>query len=366
MQMVRAAVMEKPGQQVVIKDFPKPKLEPGSILLKTLLSEVCGTDVHLFHGRLAEVPYPIIPGHINVGEIAAIAGEVKDVTGKPFTKGDIVTFLDVHNTCNECWFCLVAKASTRCPQRKVYGITYSATEGLLGGWSEYIYLKPGTKVVRLPVGVAPQKFIGGGCGLPTAFHAVQRANITLGDTVVVQGSGPVGLNACILARLAGALKVILVGGPALRLALGTDLGVDHVINIEDTDPKQRLEQVLALTEGRGADVVIEATGVPQALNEGMSFTRDSGTYVVVGQYTDNGNLVLNPHLDINKKHLDIRGTWGIDFSHFYRSIQVMGRYAGQYPWERFISREYSLSQVNQALQDVEAQRVIKAVINPWR
>jgi len=194
---------------------------------------------------------------------------------------------------------------------------------------------------------------------------VERAGIFIGDSVVVQGSGPVGLSASILARLAGALQVILVGGPRHRLELGLAMGADAVINIDDTTPQERLERILALTGGRGADVTIEATGVPAALKEGMAFTRDNGTYVVVGQYTDNGTLEVNPHWEINKKHLDIRGTWGIDFSHFYRSIQVLEHYGSQYPWERFISREYSLAEVNQAIQDVEAQRVIKAVINPW-
>ncbi|HHW54513.1 MAG: zinc-binding dehydrogenase [bacterium] len=363
--MIRAAVLEKPLEPLQVKGFPEPKMEPGSILLKTVLSEVCGTDVHLFHGRLGECPYPIIPGHINVGIIEHIEGEVRDIDGVPFRTGELVTFLDVHNTCNNCWFCLVAKATTRCPHRKVYGITYSAAEGLLGGWSQYIYLKPGTKIVRLPAGVSPERFIGGGCGLPTAFHAVERAGIFIGDSVVVQGSGPVGLSASILARLAGALQVILVGGPRHRLELGLAMGADAVINIDDTTPQERLERILALTGGRGADVTIEATGVPAALKEGMAFTRDNGTYVVVGQYTDNGTLEVNPHWEINKKHLDIRGTWGIDFSHFYRSIQVLEHYGSQYPWERFISREYSLAEVNQAIQDVEAQRVIKAVINPW-
>ena len=106
--------------------------------MRTLYSEVCGTDVHLQHGRLSGAPYPLIPGHINVGVLETINGEVTDALGEPVNEGDLVTFLDVHETCNHCWYCLVAKASTRCPNRKVYGITYGADEGLLGGWSELV------------------------------------------------------------------------------------------------------------------------------------------------------------------------------------------------------------------------------------
>ena len=115
-----------------------------------------------------------------------------------------MTFYDVFGICGSCWHCLVAKAGTRCPHRRVYGITTTADEGLLGGWAERIELKPGVRILPLPEGLTVEDFMGGGCGLPTGFHAVERAGIALGDTVVVQGSGPVGLNAAIFAQLAGA------------------------------------------------------------------------------------------------------------------------------------------------------------------
>lgn len=364
--MIRAAILEKPLTPIKIQVLPEPDLEPGAALLTTIYSEVCGTDVHLYHGRLAGVPYPIIPGHINVGRVEKMNGIVKDADGQPLQLGDVVTFLDVHETCHDCWFCLVAKASTRCPSRKVYGITYGLQDGILGGWSEKIYLKPGVKVVKLPTTVKPEAFIGAGCGLPTAYHAIEQAAIKLGDTVVVQGSGPVGLNSAILAQLVGAVKVIVVGGPSHRLELAKQFGVDAVINIDDTTPEERVAAIKEMTAGRGADVVIEATGFPAAVKEGMAMARDAGTYVVVGQYTNNGDISMNPHLDINKKHLTIKGTWGIDLSHFYRSIQVMAKHHDRFAWENFVSGRYGLHEVNQAIDDVEHHRVMKAVIDPYK
>ena len=362
--MVRAAVMREPNVPLEIQDFPEPDLQPGAILLETLFSEVCGTDVHLHHGQLAGVPYPIIPGHINVGRIQRTGGAIRDVEGDVLMPGDVVTFMDVHETCNACWFCLVAKATTRCPHRKVYGITYSARDGLLGGWSEAIYLKPGVKVVKLPASIPPERFIGGGCGLPTAVHATQQAAIQLGDSVVVQGSGPVGLSAAILAQLSGACQVIVVGAPQLRLDMALEMGADAVINIEEHSPEDRTVLIKEMTGGRGADITIEASGNPQAIAEGMRMTRDNGRYVVVGQYTDAGEVKINPHWDINRKQLDIRGTWGIDFGHFYRAVKVMAKHGARYPWEKLISQSYSLDQVNQALADVASLKVIKAVIKP--
>jgi threonine dehydrogenase-like Zn-dependent dehydrogenase len=362
--MVKAAVMLGPHQPMQVREFREPALEQGGILLRTLYSEVCGTDVHLHQGHLTGVPYPIIPGHVNVGEIAEIRGDVVDAEGAPLRIGQVVTFLDVHETCGQCWFCTVAKASTRCPHRRVYGITYSAHEGLLGGWAEMIYLKPGVKVLPLPPNLPPERFIGAGCGLPTAVHAIERAEIMLGDTVVVQGSGPVGLSVAMLAQLRGAGKVIVIGGPALRLTEAARIGADLTIDIETHAPAQRLAQVRETTGGRGADVTIEASGNPQAVVEGFALTRDAGRYVIVGQYTDVGSIQVNPHVDINRKHLEVRGTWGADFSHLWRGVQVMAKYGDRFQCERFISRSYSLDETNEALDDVAHYRTVKALIDP--
>lgn len=362
--MPRAAVMPAPSLPVEVREFPLPALEEGAILLRTIFSEVCGTDVHLHHGRLGGVPYPLIPGHVNVGEILEIKGKVADLDGNPLRVGRVTTFLDVHETCGHCWFCTVAKASTRCPQRRVYGVTYSASEGLLGGWSEMIYLKPGVKVLPLPESVPPERFIGAGCGLPTAMHAIERAEIMLGDTVVIQGSGPVGLSAAILAQLSGATLVVVIGGPAGRLREAKRIGASVIIDIAEMPPHERRARVLDLTNGRGADVTIEATGVPQAVEEGFGLIRDAGRYVIVGQYTDVGDIRMNPHLDINRKHLDVRGSWGSDFSHFWRGMRVLAKHGEHYQWERFITRRYALNQANEALDDVEHYRTVKALIDP--
>jgi len=364
MSKIKAAVMEKVNGEIKIeiKEFSEPVLEEGAVLLKTMYSEICGTDVHLSHGQLAEVPYPLIPGHINVGVIEKMNGNICDIEGNAFKVGDMVTFLDVHETCNQCWYCLVAKATTRCPKRKVYGITYSAKDGLLGGWSQKIYLKPGVKIIKLPSNLPPIDFIAGGCGAPTALHAVERATIKLDNTVVVQGSGPVGLYAAVFSMLSGAGQVIVVDPSSNRLEMAKQIGVDYTIDASTGE--DRVAQVRQLTNGRGADVTIEASGNPKAVSEGMNMTRDNGTYVVVGQYTDAGDVSINPHWQINKKHLDIRGTWGIDYSHLYKTVRLMAKQQERFGWHRLVSKIYSLDEVEMALNDVERLQVIKAVIAP--
>ena len=360
---VRAAVMPGPNRPIELRTFARPRPEPGGAVLETVASEVCGTDVHLHHGRLSGVPYPIIPGHVACGRLVESNGALRDVEGGEIPAGALVTFYDVFGVCGACWHCLVAKAGTRCPHRRVYGITTSADEGLLGGWAEAIEIRPGVRVVPLPEGLDVLDFLGGGCGLPTAFHAVERAGIRLADTVVVQGSGPVGLNAAIFAQLAGAARVLVIGAPAERLAAARRLGAEDVCDITATpDPAARVRWVRDRTSGRGADVVIEASGNPAALPEGLEMLRDAGRYVVVGQYTDAGDVALNPHRHINRRHAEILGCWGYEFTHLHRALAMMAKHRDRFRWRELVTREYGLEEAGRALEDMAGLRVVKAIV----
>jgi threonine dehydrogenase-like Zn-dependent dehydrogenase len=361
---VEAVVMTGPGQPLERRKFAAPRARPGGAILEMVATEVCGTDVHLHHGRLSGVPYPIIPGHVNCGRVLETGGPLSDVEGRAISPGALVTFFDVFGTCGSCWHCLVAKAATRCPHRRVYGITTSAADGLLGGWAEQIEILPGVKVLPLPDLIGAEDFMGGGCGLPTGFHAVERAGIALGDTVVVQGSGPVGLNAAIFAQLAGALSVFVVGAPSARLDAARKLGAEDVLDITSAAREDRVRWVRDRTSGRGADVVIEASGNPAAVPEGLEMLRDAGRYVVVGQYTDAGDATLNPHRHINRRHATILGCWGYEFTHLHRALQLMARHNARFRWRDLITREYKLSEAGQALADMERLAVVKAVIRP--
>ena len=360
---IRAAVLPAAGTAVELREFPEPALEPGAALLAVELSEVCGTDVHLRDGRLAGVPYPLIPGHVAVGRLAKIRGAIQDVEGRRLAEGDRVTFLDVHRTCHACWFCLVAKASTRCPERKVYGITYGTADGLAGGWAEAMVLKPGTRVIPL-AGIDPAAFMAGGCALPTAIHALERGGVALGDTVLVLGSGPVGLAAAILARMQGAARVLVIGAPEARLAAARAAAGAATLSIETHDERARLAWVRDETGGRGADLTLEATGSPVAVVEAMRFTRDAGRVVIAGQYTDRGEATFNPHLDLNRKHLDLRGCWGSDYSHFHRAAELMRDPERARPFAGIPLSRYPLARAGEALADVAACRVVKALIDP--
>jgi L-iditol 2-dehydrogenase len=220
------------------------------------------------------------------------------------------------------------------------------------------------RVLKLPDGVSADEVIGGGCGLFTGFAVVERSGLAMGDTVVVQGSGPVGLSAAAFAMLRGAGTVVVIGAPRSRLELAVQLGADVVLSLEQETIEARAAVIGDLTGGRGADVVIEASGNPQAVAEGLDLLRDGGTCVIGGHYTDAGPITINPHVHVNRKHADIRGQWGTEFRHVVRALRLLARHRQRLPFDRVIGGRYGLEQADQALDDVASMRVTKAIIDP--
>jgi L-iditol 2-dehydrogenase len=208
--------------------------------------------------------------------------------------------------------------------------------------------------------------MGGGCGLITAVHAIDRAALRLADRVVVQGTGAVGLSIIALARLSGASTIVALGAPADRLALAKQMGADLTIDITATSPEERLALVMDETGGRGPDIGIEASGSPHAVEEGLSLVRDGGRYVIAGHYTNAGASLINVHEQINRKHLEIRGCWGSEAGHFLRALTVLERYAGGIPFRAIGAKTYALDELNEALADAEAMRLPKALVDPRR
>ncbi len=355
--------MPAPDQPIELRDIADPIVEPGGVLLEIVASEVCGTDVHLHHGHLAGVPYPLIPGHVSVGRVLEAPSVGADALGNPLAAGDLVTFYDVHGTCGVCHACAVARTPNRCPHRRVYGITMGANEGPFGGWAERIYLKPGTQVVRIMEPLTAEDVIAGGCGLFTGFAAVERSGLAAGASVVVQGAGPVGLCAAAIARLRGADLVVVIGDPPSRLMQAKALGADMTLSIGRTNEADRIAALKAHTGGRGADVVIEVTGNPRAIPEGLELMRDAGTYVIAGHYTDAGPVPINPHV-INRKHATVLGQWGTSFHHVTGALALLARNRERLNLPRLIGGRYSLERAGEALADVAELRVTKALIEP--
>jgi threonine dehydrogenase-like Zn-dependent dehydrogenase len=361
----RAAVLVAFNQPLEVREYPLSlALGPGEALVRVEMAGICGTDVHLWKGELA-VPVPLIMGHESVGRIEALGeGLSRDWRGQPLAIGDRVTWAS-SIVCGECFYCRVKRQPTRCVSRKAYGISYCADEPphLGGGHAEYIHLRAGTAIFRLPETLPTEAVVGAGCALATAIHGAERCPIQWTDTVVVQGTGPVGLAAIAVARQAGARRIVALGGPPHRLELALHFGADVALDIAAVSPEERRRRVLEETGGYGADVVIECAGVPEAVVEGPELCSDGGRYLVLGQYANAGNIWFNPHM-ITRKQLEIRGSWGFEPRHVDRALSVLelGRWKELFAGE--ITHRYGLSEAAEALETVREWRAGKTVLVP--
>ncbi|MER5554701.1 zinc-binding dehydrogenase [Streptomyces sp. NPDC002793] len=359
----RAVVLERFGAPLAIREFPLPAAPPGGMIVASSHGGVCGTDLHLQQGHL-DVPVPLVLGHEGLGTVHELAeGVDRDTHGAPLAVGDRVMWAS-SIACGVCVPCSVHLEPTLCERRRTYGVNRSVTEDapLAGSWAEHIELMPGTTVIRLPDGIEPLTAMSLACAGPTMAHAFERRPVRLGETVLVQGSGPVGLAAAAMAQLAGARRVIVAGGPAERLGLAADLGIgtDHVDVVGAADQESALAEVLALTGGRGADLVIECTGVPTAVGQGLRLARRGGSYLVVGQYTDSGDALINPHQIVHRQ-LDVVGSWAFTGAHLARYMSLLPELAARFDLVRLVTT-YALEDSASALHDVTNGKALKAVL----
>jgi threonine dehydrogenase-like Zn-dependent dehydrogenase len=352
-------------QPLELWEYAVPEeIEPKAALVKIEMAGICGTDVHLWKGQLP-IPRPIILGHETIGVIEKLGEDFEtDWTGAPLAEGDRITW-SAGRLCGACHHCTVLRQPTRCQNRSAYGISFSSDDAphFSGGYAEYIYLRPGSAVFKLR-DVSAEAVIGAGCALVTAIHGLERMKISWGESVVIQGSGPVGLAALAVAKSSGASLIIVIGGPAQRLEMAQIFGADHTINIEElTEPAERLAHVKQLTGGYGADAVIECVGAPSVVTEGFEMCRDGGKYLVLGHYGDAGAALINPHV-ITRKQLTVYGSWASEPRHMAMAIEFLRKQGEPFPFDQLITHRFPLEQAFEALQMTEKWASGKSVIVP--
>jgi len=360
----KAAVLVEYGKPLQIREYSIPEVEPRGILVKVEMAGICGTDIHQWHGRHGiKAPLPHIPGHETLGRIVKLGkGRNQDAAGEPLNIGDRIMW--AHVECGECYWCKIARQPTLCAKRTYYAFRCSDNyPHLMGGFAEYEYVIPPTEVVKVPEELTEEEAIGAGCAFRTAVAAYERlGGVGIQDDVLIQGAGPIGLYSLLLAIESGAKKTIVVGAPKARLDLARKWGADHVINIDEiSDPSQRKDQILDLTNGRGPDIVIEGSGVPTAFNEGLEMIRKGGRYLVIGQ-TSEVTTSITPSVVVFKG-LDIIGICSATIVHYYKALQFIKNKRSKYSFADIVTNKYSLEQVNEALAAMEAGKEIKPVID---
>lgn len=381
MTSAKAAMLVGP-RRYELGEFPVPEPEPGAVLVRNELSGICGTDKHTFEGyvsqytgaaRPSSTPFPIIQGHENVGTVAAVGGRVLDFDGEALAVGDRVV-VSPNLVCGTCFSCTHDLPYTLCENIRDYGNTISAAEPphLFGGWAQYLYALPGSRIFRVPddlpseVAVLTEVFaVTIGLDRAKQFGAYPSEGFQMDDTVVVFGTGPLGLCHVAKARMLGAGTIIAVDLAAHRLGFARRLGADVAVNRSEASAADLLQLVRDLTHGRGADVVVECAGVPAAVPESLDLLRPGGMYIEVGNFSDLGTVPISPNRHLCSKGIRMIGIPGQEAGAYGPSMRQMARTLHEYPWREFVSHRFPLGRVEEAVTTAISPVSLKVVIDPW-
>jgi threonine dehydrogenase-like Zn-dependent dehydrogenase len=381
--VVLAATLLEPGRYELC-EYPLPDPQPGCLLVKMEVSGICGTDKHTYQGytgqyggggRPRQVPFPIIQGHENVGTIAAIGGDghYTDFEGIPLQVGDRV-IVGPNVICGTCYYCRHDFPYYCCENTVDYGNNMSAKDPphLFGGWSQYLYVVPGSFLVRVPDELPSEiavltEIMAVTVGLDRAkqISAFPNESFRFDDSVVVLGVGPLGMCFVVKARMLGAGTIMAVDLSDFRLSFASKLGADHIINAKQTSLTERLASVRELTHGRGADVVVECAGVPEAVPDALEMLRVGGLLIEAGNFSDMGEVHINPHRHLCAKNVRILGVGGEEPAAYGPSMRQMVRYMRHYPLGQFVTHRFGLQQAEVAVRTSMAADSVKVVINPW-
>ncbi len=311
--MSLAAVMRGPGQ-LEVAEFPRPEPRHGEVLMRVLLSGVCGTDKHTYRGETKQYAGTAherdarLPAHLRARERRGRRG------GRPgrrtrerrasACRRAIASSPAANVPCGRCHFCLAGAPYYFCENLEDYGNSLGCSDPphLFGGWAEHMVLLPGTPIFRVPdelpdevaVLTEPMSVTH---GLDTARSlAPGLGGTAFGESVAIVGVGPLGLCHLVKARLTGCGKLIAIDRLPSRLAFAEELGATLTLNVDETDFDERRARILEHTGGLGADIVVDCSGVPETFPEALRLARFGGVVVEAGAFVDLGPVERQPEL----------------------------------------------------------------------
>lgn len=360
--------MREYAAPLTIEQVPLPdEIEPGAVVVDILATTLCGTDAHMWDGRLKDfvpVTMPSINGHEMVGSVVAAGSGAVDALGRPLTEGTRIAF-SAERSCGHCYGCTVLGTSTAC-EHHILGFMQSADEPpyVMGGLADRCYVSPGTGRVVVPDEVENHWGAAANCAVKTTLRAFANGGgVVPGEPVVIQGSGPLGLFGTAYARAMGAGTVITIGAPEARLEIARAYGADFTLSIESVpDPDERIARVLELTGGRGAPLVLDLAGAPSANREGVMMCAAHGNYVLVGIGAGIPDPV--PMGAVMGKEMKICGSTNGNSADLYKSLKFLGDHRDRFDWDLMFSKPVGLAGATDALRDMAQMRAIKPVIVP--
>jgi 2-desacetyl-2-hydroxyethyl bacteriochlorophyllide A dehydrogenase len=271
---MRAVTFQAP-HEVRVKDVPEPQLlDPGDAIVRIEATGVCGSDLHIYHGRVKIEPGFTI-GHEYVGTVLGAGDDVRGVQAGDRVLGCFQT------ACGRCWFCRRGWFH-KCDHSRTFG--HGAVLGDLQGTQAEQALVPNADLVlrKVPAGMSDEVALFAGDVMGTGYHAIADSGLRAGDTVAVLGLGPVGLCAVQAARAHGAAHVIAIDSVPERLAVAESFGA-QAVHLSEGDPRAAVREASA---GRGVDLCVDAVGHPEALDLAVRLTRKCGTVQAVGVYAE--------------------------------------------------------------------------------
>lgn len=356
----RAMVLEKFNKPLVLREFDIPKLKEGEILVKLEAAAVCGSDVHMWKGEDQRLVLPIILGHEGVGKIVEVKGEKSTVDGCNISVGDSILW-DRGVPCGKCFACLVLKEPSLCQFRKVYGIEMGKPTELKGCYSEYIVLDSKTHVFKIPNNVDRGVLVSASCAGATVAHGFDLIKESLiGETVVVQGAGPLGAYAVAFASSLGAKNIIVISGSEFRLNLCKKFGATCLLNRKKLSKKERKKKVKEIGDTKGVSLVVEAAGVHGVVEEGIKFLRSGGIYLSMGFAQPAGREEIDFFEDVVSKNIRIQGVWVSDVRHTKQAMDLVLNNLEKF--KNLVTHRLKLEDANQAITLMERKEAMKAIL----
>ena len=358
----RLAVYDEPRGPFTVRLFPLRAVAPGEILAKVRMSTICRSDIHSWLGHRPN-PCPGVLGHEIVGTIVELgAGVTHDMRGDALAQGDRITW-------SEYFVRDADQVDLEVPQKSPslakYGHLAAATPPHHhGGFGEYCYLLPKTWVLKVPAALSDEEAAPVNCGVATMVCATERARIGLGDRVVIQGLGLLGLYGAALAKARGASEVVGIDPDASRRERGLRFGCDHVLDPTSTIDDDLVVVVRALCGGRGADAVIEVCGVPSVVATGLRMLGHGGRFVLAGMVNPNAGATIDLGL-VLRGLLTIEGVHNYHPRHLCEALDFVARWKSRFPFHELVDGHYALDDVERAMRDADERRVVRAAVVPW-
>ncbi len=358
----KAAVYVAPGEPMRLREFAVPELKGSEVLVRVRCTTICGSDLHTYFGR-RKSPAPSVLGHEMVGDIAAVGPDgARDIDGTPLRIGDRVTWSMVWS-CGECFYC-TRGLPPKCERLLKFGHEALRPDlALIGGFAEFCFLPGRTAICRVPANVPDEVASPANCATSTVAAVVRHAGALAGANVVVYGAGMLGLTACAMADWHGAAQVIAVETDPRRVELARRFGAAQVLDGRGTKA-DLASAVKELTSGRGAEYVLEFTGVPEALEAGFDLLRYGGRFVMAGATFPSREIALDAE-QLVRRMIRLQGVYNYEAQDLKAAVSFLSGAARRFPFAELIGRSFPLEEIQEAFDYAENVKPPRVALRPF-